>query len=75
MELEALKYIGVGLCSIAMGGAAVGVGNIFASLMGASSRNPSMHSKMSTAAFIGAGLSEAMGLFAFLIALLLLFFI
>ena len=33
MELEALKYIGVGLCSIAMGGAALGVGHVLGCLM------------------------------------------
>jgi F-type H+-transporting ATPase subunit c len=75
MELEALKYIGVGLTSIAMFGAAIGIGNIFAALLGGIARNPSAEDKLMKGAFIGAGLAEAMGLFAFLIALLLLFFV
>ena len=70
MELEALKYIGVGLTSIAMFGAAMGIGNILSGI----ARNPSAEDKLMKGAFIGAGLAEAMGLFAFLIALLLLFF-
>ena len=75
MELEASKYIGVGLTSIAMFGAAMGIGNIFAALLNGIARNPSAEDKLMKGAFIGAGLAEAMGLFAFLIALLLLFFV
>ena len=75
MELEALKYIGVGLSSIAMLGSAIGIGNIFASLLNGIARNPSAEEKLMKGAFIGASLAEAMGLFAFLIALLLIFFV
>jgi F-type H+-transporting ATPase subunit c len=77
MELEGLsvglKYIGVGLSSLGMLGAALGVGNIFVGLVNGISRNPSVEPKLLRSAFIGAALSEAMGLFAFLIALMLLF--
>lgn len=73
MELESLKYIGVGLSAFAMLGAALGVGNIFASLLIALARNPDASEKMIKNALIGAALAEAMGLFAFLISLLLLF--
>ncbi|CAG7590149.1 MAG: F0F1 ATP synthase subunit C [Candidatus Midichloria sp.] len=75
MELESLKFIGVGLMAIAMLGAAVGVGSIFAALLNGIARNPSAEPQLMKNAFIGAGLAEAMGLFAFLIALLLLFVI
>ncbi len=75
MDLEALKFIGVGLSSVAMFGAAMGIGNIFAALLNGIARNPSAENKLMKGAFIGAGLAEAMGLFAFLIALLLLFFV
>jgi F-type H+-transporting ATPase subunit c len=75
MELDALKYIGVGLCSIGMLGAAIGIGSIFSALLNGIARNPSAEDKLMKSAFIGAGLAEAMGLFAFLIALLLLFFV
>lgn len=70
---EGLKYVGVGLTAIAMLGAAIGVGNIFAALLNGVSRNPSVEPKLVKSAFIGAGLSEAMGLFAFVIAIILLF--
>ena len=75
MELESLKYIGVGLSSIAMFGSAIGIGNIFSALINGISRNPGTEEKLMKGAFIGAGLAEAMGLFAFLISLLLLFFV
>ena len=75
MDLEALKYIGVGLAAIAMLGSAIGIGNIFSSLLNGIARNPSVEDKLMKGAFIGAGLAEAMGLFAFLIALLLIFFV
>ena len=75
IELESLKYIGIGLTSIAMLGSAIGIGNIFSSLLNGISRNPEAEDKLLKGAFIGAGLTEAMGLFAFLIALLLIFFV
>ncbi len=73
MELEALKYIGVGLTAIGMFGAAIGVGNIFAAMLNGIARNPSAEGKLSKYVYIGAGLAEAMGLFALVLALLMLF--
>lgn len=73
MELEALKYIGVGLLSLSMFGAAIGVGNIFAAILNGIARNPSTEKQLSKYAFIGAGMAEAMGLFALVLALILIF--
>lgn len=73
MELVALKFIGVGLSTFGMLGAAIGVGNIFSSLLNAIARNPSAADQLQRMAFIGAGLAEAMGLFAFVIAMLIMF--
>lgn len=73
MDLVSLKYIAIGLMSIAMLGAAIGVSNIFASLINAISRNPSVEDKVSKYALIGAGMTEAIGLFALVISLLLIF--
>jgi len=72
--MESLKYVGVGLSAIGMLGAALGIGNIFAALIKGIARNPSVEPQLLKSAFIGAGLAEAMGLFAFLLAILLLFF-
>ena len=73
MDLTSLKFIAVGLMSFGMLGAAIGVSNIFSSLINSIARNPSASDQMQRMAFIGAGLSEAMGLFSFVIAMLLIF--
>lgn len=70
---EGLKYIGVGLTAIGMLGAALGVGNIFAAMLNGIARNPNAESKLAKYIYVGAGLSEAMGLFALVVALLLIF--
>ena len=72
MEYEALKYIGAGLTTLGMLGAAIGVGNVFSSMLDGVARNPSAEPKMAKYAFIGAALAEAMGLFAFVIAMILI---
>ncbi len=73
MENESIKFIGVGLMSLGMLGAAIGVGNIFAAMLTGLARNPAAESKLSKYIYVGAGLAEAMGLFALVIALLLIF--
>jgi F-type H+-transporting ATPase subunit c len=73
MDLIALKYIGTGLCSIAMAGAAIAIGNIFAAFFNALARNPSASSKIEKYIYIAVGLAEAMGIFAVLLAFLILF--
>jgi F-type H+-transporting ATPase subunit c len=73
MDPVAFKYIGVGMMSFGMLGAAIGVSNIFNSLLSSIARNPSAAGQLQKSAFIGAGLAEAMGLFSFVIAVLLLF--
>ncbi|MDB2415348.1 F0F1 ATP synthase subunit C [Rickettsiales bacterium] len=73
MEAEALKFIGVGLTAFGMLGAAIGVGNIFAAMLNGVARNPSAEPKLAKYVYVGAGLAEAMGLFALVVALLLIF--
>jgi F-type H+-transporting ATPase subunit c len=73
MQYEALKFIGVGLTTLGMLGAAIGVGNVFAAILNGIARNPSAEGKLKTYAFIGAGLAEAMGLFALVLAFILLY--
>lgn len=73
MDAVSLKYIGAGLMAFGMLGAALGIGNIFSSLLNSIARNPSSVDQLQRMAFIGAGLAEAMGLFSFVIAMLLIF--
>ena len=73
MDAESMKYIAIGAMAIGMGGAALGVGNIFAALMNGIARNPSAADKMSARALIGAAMAEAMGIFALVIAFIIMF--
>ena len=73
MEMLSLKFIGVGLMAFGMLGAAIGVSNIFCALFNAMSRNPSISEQLQRLALIGAGLVEAMGLFSFVIAIIIIF--
>jgi F-type H+-transporting ATPase subunit c len=65
--------IGAGLAAIGMGAAAIGVGNIFGSFLSGALRNPSAADGQFGRAFIGAALAEGLGIFAFVVALILLF--
>lgn len=73
MEVQAFKYLAVGILGIAFAGTAIGVGKIFASALDGIAKNPSAEEKIAKYMFIGAGLAEAMGLFGLVLALLLLF--
>ncbi|MCV3769157.1 MAG: F0F1 ATP synthase subunit C [Wolbachia pipientis] len=73
MDLIALKFIAIGLSVLGMLGAGMGVANIFATMLSGLARNPESEDKMKKYVYTGAALVEAMGLFAFLLALLLIF--
>lgn len=73
MDPIAFKYLGAGVAAAGMIGAGIGIGHIFGALLNGIARNPSAKSDMIPNAMVGAGLAEALGLFALLIALLLLF--
>ncbi len=75
MEAEAARYIGAGLTALGMGGAAIGVGLIFGNFLSGALRNPTASDAQFGRAFIGAALAEGLGIFSFLVAILLLFVI
>ena len=75
MDAEAAKYIGAGLACLAMLGAAIGVGNIFGNYLQAAIRNPSAAQGQFGNLIFGFAVTEALGIFGLLIALLLLFVI
>ena len=70
---EGLKYVGAGLACFAMFGAAIGVGNIFSSYLDGAMRNPSAAQGQFGNLIFGFAVTEALGIFGFLIAILLLF--
>lgn len=69
------KYIGAGLACVAMGGAGVGVGTIFGNFLQAAIRNPAAAQQQFGNLIFGFAVTEALGIFGLLIALLLLFVI
>jgi F0F1-type ATP synthase membrane subunit c/vacuolar-type H+-ATPase subunit K len=73
MELEAARMIGAGLAVFALMGVGIGIGNIFSSLIESISRNPSSRDQVFPVGILGFALTEAVALFALLIAFLILF--
>lgn len=72
MEANAFSYIAIGMTVLGMVGAALSIGMIFTALMKGISNNPEATDKMAKFVYVGAGLAESMGLFALVIALLLI---
>lgn len=73
MEIEAAKLIGAGLATVALAGVGVGIGNIFGNYVAAAIRNPAAAPKVFGNVLLGFALTEAVALFALLIAFLILF--
>ena len=73
MDPTAAKFIGAGIACLGMGGAAVGVGAIFSQYLAAALRNPSAAQGQFGNLIFGFAVTEALGIFSLLVALLLLF--
>ncbi len=73
MDPQAAKYIGAGLACLGMGGAGIGVGLIFANYLSGALRNPSAADGQFARLIFGFAVTEALGIFSLLVALLLLF--
>ena len=71
MDVAAAKYIGSGLAAIGMAGAGVGLGVLFGGYLQAAIRNPAAAASQQPMLFLGMALTEAMGIFALVVALLL----
>ena len=73
MDVAAAKQIGAGLAVIALAGVGIGIGNIFAALVTSIARNPAARPHVFGIGILGFALTEAVALYALLIAFLLLF--
>ena len=73
MDAQAAKYIGAGLACFALIGAGIGIGNIFGNYLSGALRNPSAADGQFGRLIFGFAVTEALGIFALLIAFLLLF--
>ena len=72
-EIQAAKYIGAGLASIALVGSGVGIGLVFGNFLSGALRNPGAAAGQTTNLLLGFALCEATGLFGLVIALIILF--
>jgi F-type H+-transporting ATPase subunit c len=73
MDPAAAKLIGAGLAAIGVAGAGVGIGNIFATLVSSIARNPAARDQVFGIGMLGFALTEAVALYALLIAFLVLY--
>ncbi len=73
MDPVAAKYIGAGLACLGMGMVAIGLSNIFGPYLAGALRNPSAADGQFARLIFGFAVTEALGIFSLLIALLLLF--
>ena len=67
------QYIGVGMCALSMLGAALGVARIWVAIIETIGRNPSVKSDVSIYGWVGFAVTEAIALYAMVLALLTLF--
>ncbi len=72
MESNGYQYIGAGLAMLGMIGAGIGLGVLFGNFFQGAMRNPSAAKGQQTNLFIGMALTEALGILAFVIAILIL---
>jgi F-type H+-transporting ATPase subunit c len=73
MDAVAMKAIGAGLAAFGMIGAGVGLGIVFGKFFEAIARQPAVEGNLKTYLFIGMALVEAIALFAFVVAAIILF--
>ena len=71
--IQAAKIIGTGLATTGLIGAGVGIGVVFGALIIGVSRNPALRGQLFAYAILGFAFAEATGLFALMMAFLLLY--
>ncbi|MDR0624934.1 MAG: F0F1 ATP synthase subunit C [Holosporales bacterium] len=73
MDVDSMKMIGAGLATFALTGVGLGLGKIFSAVSEAIGRNPSARDSLFPIALIGGAMTESIALFAFIVAMLILF--
>jgi F-type H+-transporting ATPase subunit c len=71
--IQAAKIIGTGLATTGLIGAGIGIGVVFGALILGVARNPSLRGQLFSYAILGFAFAEATGLFALMMAFLLLY--
>jgi F-type H+-transporting ATPase subunit c len=73
MDPVSAKYIGAGLATMGLIGAGVGLGTLFGNYLAGALRNPSAAASQQPMLFLGLALTEALGIFALVMAFIILF--
>jgi F-type H+-transporting ATPase subunit c len=73
MDPVSAKYIGAGLATSGLIGAGVGLGTLFGNYLASAVRNPSAAASQQPMLFLGMALTEALGIFALVMAFIILF--
>jgi F-type H+-transporting ATPase subunit c len=71
--LQASKYLGASIATVALIGAGAGAGIVFGSLLISIARNPFLKDELFKFAILGFALTEAVGLLGLMMAFLILF--
>ena len=71
--LMAAKLIGGGIATIGLGGAAIGIGLVFAAYISGVSRNPALKAELFNITILGFALVEALGLFSLMMSLMIMY--
>ncbi len=73
MDVAMARYIGAGLATMGVIGAGVGLGVLFGGYLQGALRNPTAAPSQQPMLFLGMALTEAMGIFALVLAFIILF--
>jgi F-type H+-transporting ATPase subunit c len=73
MDVAAAKALGAGIAMIALAGVGIGIGQIFSTLVSSIARNPSARQQVFGIGILGFALTEAVALYALVIAFIILF--
>src|SRR5215469_630186 len=71
--VAAAKIQGAGMATVGLAGAGAGIGSVFGGLIQGIARNPSLRGQLFQYAILGFAFSEATGLFAVMMAFMLLY--
>jgi F-type H+-transporting ATPase subunit c len=71
--IQVAKILGTGIATTGLIGAGIGIGTVFGALILGVARNPLMKGQLFSYAILGFAFSEATGLFALMMAFLLLY--
>ena len=71
--LQSSKFIGAAIATVGVAGTGIGIGTVFSGLINGYARNPSLKQQLFSYAILGFALSEAIALFALMMAFMILF--